>query len=161
MLSGGMRFLYNRGADVIGWYAIFVKTVLLVLVEGFTSIGFFDVFFLFRSSCLALDWEIDAGIERYWDCRFTLAIMRCCRWNWDLPFYLAFVIFVRDLSYLEPSRGAVCDTVFIDNDLRRSGVSCRGFPIMWRGILFLGDVTRLWAFLTSRGQSDKRYSWGT
>ena len=109
----GRYILFDREADVIGRYYIFVKTVLLVLVEGFTSIGFFDVFFLFRSSCLALDWEIDAGIERYWDCRFTLAIMRCCRWNWDLPFYLAFVIFVRDLSYLEPSRGAVCDTVSV------------------------------------------------
>ena len=40
---------------------------------------------------------------------------------WDVPFYLEFVIFVWDLSYLQPSRGAVCDTVVIDTGFRRSG----------------------------------------
>ena len=29
------------------------------------------------------------------------------RWNWDLPFNLAFVIVYRDLSYLTPNRGVV------------------------------------------------------
>ena len=42
---------------------------------------------------------------------------------WDVPFYLAFVIFGRDLSYLQPSRGAVCDTAVIDTGLRISAVS--------------------------------------
>ena len=53
----------------------------------------------------------------------------------DVPFYLAFVIFVRDLSYLQPSRGAVCDTTVIDTGLRISAVSYLGFPIVWRGII--------------------------
>ena len=54
---------------------------------------------------------------------------------WVVPFSLAFVIFVRDLSYLAPSRGAVCDTAVIDTGLRRSGVSYLGFAIVWRGII--------------------------
>ena len=54
---------------------------------------------------------------------------------WDVPFYLAFVIFVRDLSYLSPIRGAIRDTAFIDTGLPRSGVSYLGFPIVWRGII--------------------------
>ena len=57
-----------------------------------------------------------------------------------MPFYLVFVIFVRDLTYLEPRRGAVCDTAVIDTGLRRSGVSYlgfsyMGFPVVWRGII--------------------------
>ena len=44
------------------------------------------------------------------------------RRNWDLPFYLAFVIVVRDLSYLEPSRGALCVTAVIDTGRRISVV---------------------------------------
>ena len=39
-----------------------------------------------------------------------------------LPFYLAFVIVVRDLSYLEPSRGALCVTAVIDTGRRISVV---------------------------------------
>ena len=80
---------------------------------------------------------------------------------WDVPFYLAFVIFFRDLPYLEPRRGAVCDTAVIDTGLRRSGVPCLRFLLCGEASLFLSDVARLWVFLTSRGQSDKRYNWGT
>ena len=40
-----------------------MKTVLLVLFEGFTSILLLVGFFPSRSYCLALDWEIDAGVE--------------------------------------------------------------------------------------------------
>ena len=57
------------------------------------------------------------------------------RWNWDLPFYLAFVIVVRDLSYLEPSRWALCVTAVVDTGLRRSVVSYLGFPIVWQDII--------------------------
>ena len=78
-----------------------------------------------------------------------------------MPFYLVFVIFVRDLTYLEPRRGAVCDTAVIDTGLRRSGVSYLSFLLCGAASLFLSDVARLWVFLTSRGQSDERYSWGT
>ena len=53
MLSGVIIFLYNSGADVIGRYAIFVKTVLLILAEDFTSILLFVGFFPSRSFCLA------------------------------------------------------------------------------------------------------------
>ena len=73
-----------------------------------------------------------------WGCRFTLAITRIFVGIWDLPFYLVFVIFVRDVLYLGPSSGAVCETTaVIYIGLRRSGVSYRmylGFPIVWRGI---------------------------
>ena len=41
----------------------FVKTVLLILVEGFTGILLFVGFFPSHSYYLALDWEIDAGME--------------------------------------------------------------------------------------------------
>ena len=41
----------------------FVKTVLLISVEDFTSILLFVEFFPSRSYCLDLDWEIDAGME--------------------------------------------------------------------------------------------------
>ena len=41
----------------------FVKTVLLISVEDFTSILLFVEFFPSRSYCLNLDWEIDAGME--------------------------------------------------------------------------------------------------
>ena len=54
---------------------------------------------------------------------------------WDVPFYLAFVIFVGDLSYLEPSRGALCDNAVVDTSLRRSGAPYLGFRIVWRGII--------------------------
>ena len=40
-----------------------MKTVLLALFEGFTSILLLVGFFPSRSYCLALDWEIDAGVE--------------------------------------------------------------------------------------------------
>ena len=53
----------QQGADVIGRYAIFVKTVLLILVEDFTSILLFVGSFPSRSYCPALDWEINAGME--------------------------------------------------------------------------------------------------
>ena len=53
----------NTGADVVGRCSIFVKTVLLILFEGFTSILLLVGFFPSRSYCLALDWEIDAGVE--------------------------------------------------------------------------------------------------
>ena len=46
MLPGGTVFLYNRGADVIGRYAIFWKTVILIVFEGFTSILLFVGFSL-------------------------------------------------------------------------------------------------------------------
>ena len=59
MISGGVIFLYNRGGDVIGPYAIVVKTVLLILVEDFTRILLFVGFFPSRSYCLALDWDIN------------------------------------------------------------------------------------------------------
>ena len=39
----------------------FVKTVLLILVEGFTGILLFVGFFPSRSYCLAFDWGIIAG----------------------------------------------------------------------------------------------------
>ena len=44
-----------------------MKTVLLILFEGFTSILLFVEFFPPRRYCLALDWEINAGmdIERF------------------------------------------------------------------------------------------------
>ena len=59
--------VHNRGADVVGRYAIFVKRVLLILFEGFTSTLLFVAFFPSRNFCLALDWEINAGreIERF------------------------------------------------------------------------------------------------
>ena len=49
---------------------------------------------------------------------------------WDVPFYLIFVIFASDLSYLQLNRGAVWDTAVVDTGLRRSGVSYLGFPIV-------------------------------
>ena len=137
-------------------YLVFVKMVLLILCEGFTSILLCVGFFPSCSYCLPLVWEIDTGmeIERFdteiavftlamiydgiWGCRFTLAITRIFVGIWDLPFYLAFVIFVRDVLYLGPSSGAVCETAVIDIGLRRSGVSYRmylGFSIVWRGII--------------------------
>lgn len=60
MLSVGMTFLHNRGDDVIGRYGICSKTVLLSLVEGFTSIVLFVECFPSRIYGLALDWEIVA-----------------------------------------------------------------------------------------------------
>ena len=60
---GRCDILYNRGGHVIGRYYIFVKTVLLILFEGFASILLFVGFFPSRSYRLALDWEINAGME--------------------------------------------------------------------------------------------------
>ena len=59
----GRYVLFDREADVIGRYSIFVKTVLLTLVEDFSSISLFVEFCPSRSYCLALDWEINAGME--------------------------------------------------------------------------------------------------
>ena len=110
--------------------------------------------------CWNGDWDV-----LYWDCRYTLPIHNDGSWNcrftlairlymmgfvivalpwqllgtfvriWDLPFYLAFEIFVLHLSYLEPSSGAACDTAVIDTGLRTSGVSCVEFPLEYRGII--------------------------
>ena len=55
--------MHNRRADVIGRYAIFVKTVLLISVEDFTSRLLLVGCFRSRSYCLALDWEMNAGME--------------------------------------------------------------------------------------------------
>ena len=59
--------VHNRGANAIGQYDIYVKTVLLILFEGFTNmlkfVGFFSLkvlptylrlldFFPFHSNCL-------------------------------------------------------------------------------------------------------------
>ena len=84
--------MHNRRADVIGRYAIFVKTVLLISVEDFTSRLLLVGCFRSRSYCLALDWEMNAGMEieifgigiavlpkailheGSWDCRFTLPL---------------------------------------------------------------------------------------
>lgn len=46
--------VHNRGAEVIGRYGIYVKTVLLILFEGFTSILTFVGFSPSRSYCLAI-----------------------------------------------------------------------------------------------------------
>ena len=48
-VTGRYDVLYNRGADVFGRNYIFVKSVLLVLFEGFTSILLFVDFFPSRS----------------------------------------------------------------------------------------------------------------
>ena len=80
---------------------------------------------------------------------------------WDVPFYLAFVIFVRDLSYLEPSRGLfviVWLSILVSGDL---GFHVWDFLLCGEASLFLTDVARLWVFLTSRGQSDQRCGWST
>lgn len=53
----------NRRADVIGRYAICVKTVLLILFEGSTSIPTFDGFFPSRKNCLAAFWKVYAEVE--------------------------------------------------------------------------------------------------
>ena len=81
---------------------------------------------------------------------------------WDVPFYVAFVMFVRDPSYLEPSsRGLFVIlrlSILVSGDL---GFHIWGFQLCDETSLFLSDVARLRVFLTSRGQSDIRYSWGT
>ena len=79
---------------------------------------------------------------------------------WDVPFYLAFVIFVRDLSYLEPSRRAVILrlSILVSGDM---GFQLWGFLLCGEASLFLSDVAWLWVLLAFRGQSDKRYIWGT
>ena len=67
--------LFNREADVIRRYHIFVKTVSLILVDDFTSTLFVG-FFPSRSYCLAFDWEINAGmdIERF---GIGIAVLSC------------------------------------------------------------------------------------
>ena len=78
--------VHNRGAGAIGRHDIFVKTVLLpILLEGFTSIllsvGFFPFpQLLSRFSLGDRCWNGDRDIC-YWDCRFTLAIIRYFRWS--------------------------------------------------------------------------------
>ena len=98
MLSGGI-IVCTTGGDVVGRYYIFVKTALLILLKGFTSILLLkfslpvvDVSLSIGRSML--EWRLRIG---NWDCRSTLAIMRYFTYNGDLPFYLAFVIVVRDL----------------------------------------------------------------
>ena len=59
----GRYILFDREADVIGRYYIFVKTVSRILAEDFTVILFFVGFFPSGNYCLALDWEINAGME--------------------------------------------------------------------------------------------------
>ena len=72
-----------------------------------------------------------------------------------------FVIVVRDLSYLASNREGVWCIRWLDTGLRGDlGFHIWGF-ICGEASLFLSDVAWLWVFLTSRGQSDKRYSWGT
>ena len=143
--------VHNRGSHFIGRYYIFVETVFLILFEGLPaySCSIFPFPWLVSrytlgDQCHNEDWHIWyrgcrftlAMIhDRIWDCPFTLATMRYFRWNWNLPFYLAFVMFVPDPSYLPPTRGAVCDTAVIDFCLQRSGVSYLVFLIVWRGII--------------------------
>ena len=69
--------VHSRGPDIIGWYNIFVqqggrshravcdfvKVVSLIMVEDFTSILLFVGIYPSRPYYLALDWEIDAGME--------------------------------------------------------------------------------------------------
>ena len=55
--------VHNRGADVIGRYGFYVKTVLLILFEGFTSILTFVGFSPSRNYCLAIVQEIYTGIQ--------------------------------------------------------------------------------------------------
>ena len=161
--------MFNKEADAIGRYYIFVKTVLLVLVEDFTSMLLFVGFSPSRSYRLALDWEINAGMEierfgvrfavlpsnprvilhdGFWDCRFTLAMIYDR--IWDCRFTLAITAYfgcnlgcavlprICDICpgpVVSRIESAVCDTVVIDTGLRRSGFSCLGFSIMWRGII--------------------------
>ena len=49
-------------------------------------------------------------------------------------------------------------SMLVSGDL---GFQIWGFSLCGEASLFLSDIARLWVFLTSRGQSDKRYSWGT
>ena len=103
---GRYDVLFNREADVIGRYYILVETVLLILVEDFTSILLFVGFFPSRSYCLALDWEINAGMEierfgigvavlpwRFCMTEFGTAVVPCLAMICDeicfFPFYLA------------------------------------------------------------------------
>ena len=108
---------------------------------------------------------LEIAFDGIWDCRST--------WQWymmelgiavlpgqlppildvilDVPFYLAFGIFFRDLPYLATRRGVVFDTAVISTGLRGSGVHIRCFILCGEASLFLGDETRLWVFVTSRG----------
>ena len=159
---GRYDVLFNREADVIGRYYILVETVLLILVEDFTSILLFVGFFPSRSYCLALDWESDVGMEieiiGNGIAVLPWQLPGIFRWNWDLPFHLAFVIVVRDLSYLAPNRGlfGVCGGLILVSGYLWFHIW--GFLMCGEASLFLNDVARLWVFLTSRGQSDQRYN---
>ena len=55
--------VHSRGGVVNGRYYVSVKTVLLIWFGDFTSIFLFVEVFLSRSYCVALDREIDAGLE--------------------------------------------------------------------------------------------------
>ena len=86
----------NRGADAIGRYGIYVKTVLFILFEGFTKMPTFVGVSPPRSHCLVVYWNWGGPIWYYWDwggyvcnwdCRFTLAIPRVgfgiAVWPWQ------------------------------------------------------------------------------
>ena len=55
--------VHSRGGDVLGRYYVSVKTVLLIWFGDVTSILLLVGVFPSRSYCVALDWEIDAGME--------------------------------------------------------------------------------------------------
>ena len=76
-----------------------------------------------------------------------------------LQFYLAFVIVVRDLSYLGPSRGAVCDAAVIYWSPEIWGfISGDSY---WVALHHLSSVVQLgWVLVASRGQSTKWYGLG-
>ena len=55
--------VHERGADAIGRYDIYVKTVLSIWFEGFTNIPTFVGYFPSHSYCLDIFLEVYTGIE--------------------------------------------------------------------------------------------------
>ena len=55
--------VHSKGGDVLGRCYISMKTVFLIWFGDFTRILLFVGVFPSRSYCVALDWEIDAGME--------------------------------------------------------------------------------------------------
>ena len=78
--------------------------------------------------------------KSYWSfcVRVYIAALSCftaSRRSTQTPSVRSTAAIFKTLSYLEPSRGALCDNAVVDTSLRRSGAPYLGFRIVWRGII--------------------------